>query len=146
MPAVLKSSFSKCGIGTLSLVHPFQATKSGPDPGYVSSALRSRRKGQRYVFQPGGIWKTSARTQENEWHHTGDSCGKDWGGQAAYQPNGARRSSMLYRYPFGIVFGSLRQHRFPVDREKSGERDHQNTTAFGHLTAVTHCPKYLITV
>lgn len=42
MPAVLKSSFSKCGIGTLSLVHPFQATKSGPDPGYVSSALRKQ--------------------------------------------------------------------------------------------------------
>lgn len=50
MPAVLKSSFSKCGIGTLSLVHPFQATKSGPDPGYVSSALRSRRKGQDMYF------------------------------------------------------------------------------------------------
>ena len=27
------------GIGTLSLVHPFQATKSGPDPGYVSSSI-----------------------------------------------------------------------------------------------------------
>ena len=50
MPAVLKSSFSKCGIGTLSLVHPFQATKSGPDPGNVSSALRSRRKGQDMYF------------------------------------------------------------------------------------------------
>ena len=43
MPAVLKSSFSKCGIGTLSLVHPFQA-------GNVSSALRSRRKGQDMEF------------------------------------------------------------------------------------------------
>ena len=50
MPGVLKKSFSKSGIGTLSLVHPFQAAKSGPDPGNVSSALRSRRKGQRYVF------------------------------------------------------------------------------------------------
>ncbi len=28
MPAVLKSSFSKCGIGTLSLVHLFQAIRS----------------------------------------------------------------------------------------------------------------------
>ena len=36
-------------------MHPFQAIRSGPDPGYVSSALRSRREGQRYVFQPGGI-------------------------------------------------------------------------------------------
>ena len=27
MPAVLKSSFSKCGIGTLSLVHPFSGAK-----------------------------------------------------------------------------------------------------------------------
>jgi hypothetical protein len=42
MPAVLKSSFSKCGIGTLSLVHPFQAAKGGPDPGNVSSALRNQ--------------------------------------------------------------------------------------------------------
>ncbi len=50
MPAVLKSSFSKSGIGTLSLVHPFQASKSGPDPGNVSSALRSRRKGQDMYF------------------------------------------------------------------------------------------------
>ena len=50
MPAVLKSSFSKCGIGTLSLVHPFQAAKGGPDPGNVSSALRSRRKGQDMYF------------------------------------------------------------------------------------------------
>ena len=50
MPAVLKSSFSKCGIGTLSLVHPFQAPKGGPDPGNVSSALRSRRKGQEMYF------------------------------------------------------------------------------------------------
>ena len=50
MPAVLKSSFSKSGIGTLSLVHPFQATKGGPDPGNVSSALHSRRKGQEMYF------------------------------------------------------------------------------------------------
>ena len=50
MPAVLKSSFSKCGIGTLSLVHPFQAAKGGPDSGNVSSALRSRRKGQDMEF------------------------------------------------------------------------------------------------
>lgn len=50
MPAILKSSFSKCGIGTLSLVHPFQAPKGGPDPGNVSSALRSRRKGQNMYF------------------------------------------------------------------------------------------------
>ena len=28
MPAVLKESFSKCGIGTLSLVHPFKARKA----------------------------------------------------------------------------------------------------------------------
>ena len=50
MPAVLRVLFSKRGIGTLSLVHPFQATKSGPDPGNVSSALRSRRKGQNMYF------------------------------------------------------------------------------------------------
>ena len=50
MPAVLRVLFSKRGIGTLSLVHPFQATKSGPDPGNVSSALRSRRKGQKMYF------------------------------------------------------------------------------------------------
>ena len=50
MPAVFRVLFSKRGIGTLSLVHPFQATKSGPDPGNVSSALRSRRKGQKMYF------------------------------------------------------------------------------------------------
>ena len=64
MPEVLRDSFSKSGIGTLSLVHPFQAIKTGPDPGYVSSAPRSRRKGQRYVFQPGGIWTESPGKQE----------------------------------------------------------------------------------
>ena len=50
MPAVLRVSFSKSGIGTLSLVHPVQAPKGGPDPGNVSSALRSRRKGQDMYF------------------------------------------------------------------------------------------------
>ena len=39
-------------------MHPFQAAKGGPDPGNVSSALRSRRKGQGYGIQPGGLWKT----------------------------------------------------------------------------------------
>ena len=48
MPGILH--YLEAGIGTLSLVHPFQAAKGGPDPGNVSSALRSRRKGQRYVF------------------------------------------------------------------------------------------------
>ena len=69
-------SFSKCGIGTLSLVHPFQAIKSGPDPGNVSSALRSRRKGQRYVFQPGGIRKEDQRTQKDRRSDTGSVVGR----------------------------------------------------------------------
>ena len=76
MPAVLKSSFSKCGIGTLSLVHPFQAIRSGPVPGYVSSALRSRRKGQRYIFQSGGIRKEDQRTRKDRRSDTGSAVGR----------------------------------------------------------------------
>jgi len=76
MPAIWKELFSKCGIGTLSLVQPFQSIKSGPDPGYVSSALRSRRKGQRYVFQPGGIRKEDQRTRKDRMSDTGSAVGR----------------------------------------------------------------------
>ena len=99
MPAVLKSSFSKCGIGTLSLVHPFQAAKGGPDPGYVSSALRSRRKGQRYVFQPGGIWTEDQRTQKDRRPDTGSAVGR-----IEYQYRPAEKNRVRFKRP---VSGSL---------------------------------------
>ena len=38
MLAVLKDIPAKPGIGTLSLVHPSQAARNGPDSGYVSLA------------------------------------------------------------------------------------------------------------